>query len=316
MTLRDAIDHYIAWRQAHGAKYESGSTILRLFLKTVDGETNCDAVTKEQVLGFLAGKGPLTRYRENKHGALAGFYRYAISRGYVTGSPLPDNEPKPPASAPPHIYSRDELRRLFDLDAIVASRRSAVHLDAATLRTLLVLLYGSGLRVGEAMRLTMADVDLREAVLTIRGTKFYKSRLVPIGPHLAHVLKTYAPLRTTRPLPQGQGSFFLANGDGTPLASSTIQAAFDDLRRTAGIHGDRGARQSPRLHDLRHSFAVHRLTDWYRQGADVQRLLPVLSTYLGHTDLAGTQVYLSMTPELLQQASSRFERYASGGIDA
>ncbi len=316
MTLRDAIDHYIAWRQAHGAKYESGSTILRLFLKTVDGETNCDAVTKEQVLGFLAGKGPLTRYRENKHGALAGFYRYAISRGYVTGSPLPDNEPKPPASAPPHIYSRDELRRLFDLDAIVASRRSAVHLDAATLRTLLVLLYGSGLRVGEAMRLTMADVDLAEAVLTIRGTKFYKSRLVPIGQHLTDVLKSYMLLRVSRPLPQGPGSFFLANRDGTPLTSSTIQFAYDNLRRTVGIHDATGARQSPRLHDFRHSFAVHRLTDWYRQGADVQRLLPVLSTYLGHTDLAGTQVYLTMTPELLQQASIRFERYATGGIDA
>ena len=95
MTLQDAINHYIAWRQAHGAKYKSGSTILHLFLKSVDGETNCNAVTTEQVLGFLAGKGPLTRYRENKHGALTGFYRYAISRGYVTRSPLPDNEPKP-----------------------------------------------------------------------------------------------------------------------------------------------------------------------------------------------------------------------------
>ncbi len=117
MTLRDAINQYIAWRQVHGAKYKSGSAILHLFLKSVDGETNCNAVTTAQVLSFLAGKGPLTRYRENKHGALAGFYRYAISRGYVTRSPLPDNEPKPPSSAPPHIYSRDELRRLFDFDA-------------------------------------------------------------------------------------------------------------------------------------------------------------------------------------------------------
>jgi site-specific recombinase XerD len=316
MTLQDAINHYIAWRQAHGAKYKSSSMILHLFLKSVDGETNCNAVTTAQVLRFLAGKGPLTRHRENKHGALAGFYRYAISRGYVTRSPLPDNEPKPPASAPPHIYSRDELRRLFDIDAMLVSRRRAVQLDAATFRTLLVLLYGSGLRVGEAIRLTLADVDLPGAVLTISGTKFYKSRLVPIGPDLTHVLKTYMPLRTIRSLPQGQGSFFLANRDGTPLASSTIQSAFDNLRRIAGIHGAKGARQSPRLHDLRHSFAVHRMTDWYREGADVQRLLPVLSTYLGHTDLAGTQVYLSMTPELLQQASSRFERYASGGSDA
>ncbi len=316
MTLREAFDQYIAWRQTHGAKYKSGAGILHHFLKSVDGEADCDAVTTAQVLAFLAGEGPLTRHRENKHYALAGFYRYAISRGYASHSPLPDNEPRPPASAPPHIYSRDELRRLFDFDAIEVRRRSAVQLDAATFRTLLFLLYGAGLRVGEAMRLTLADVDLPGAVLTIRGTKFYKSRLVPIGPHLTHVLKTYVPLRTSRPLAQGQGSFFLANRDGTPLARSTIQAAFDDLRRTAGIHGANGARQSPRLHDLRHSFAVHRLTNWYRQGSDVQRLLPVLSTYLGHADLEGTKVYLSMTPELLQQASSRFPRYASGGNDA
>ena len=104
----------------------------------------------------------------------------------------------------------------------------------------------------------------------------------------------------------------LANRDGTRLASSTVQAAFDALRRIAGVHGTAGGRLIPRLHDLRHSFAVHTLTAWYRQGADVQRLLPVLSTYLGHSDLEGTKVYLSMTPELLQQASLRFARYAGG----
>ena len=110
-------------------------------------------------------------------------------------------------------------------------------------------------------------------------------------------------------------SFLLANRDGTRLASSTVQAAFDALRHITGVHGTAGGRQIPRLHDLRHSFAVHSLTAWYRQGADVQRLLPVLSTYLGHSDLEGTKVYLSMTPELLQQASLRFAHYAGGGRD-
>jgi integrase len=112
---------------------------------------------------------------------------------------------------------------------------------------------------------------------------------------------------------QGEAAFLLANRDGTRLASSTVQAAFEALRRVAGVHGAKVGRQVPRLHDLRHSFAVHSLTAWYRQGADVQRLLPVLSTYLGHSDLEGTKVYLSMTPELLQQASLRFARYAGGG---
>jgi site-specific recombinase XerD len=192
----------------------------------------------------------------------------------------------------------------------------SVQFDAVTFRTLLLLLYGAGLRFTEATALTIADVDLAENVLTIRATKFYKSRLVPIGPQLATVLANYIPVRRHSRLEQDETSYFLANRDGTRLASSTVQAAFDRLRRMAGVHSAAGGRQIPRLHDLRHSFAVHSLTAWYRQGADVQRLLPVLSSYLGHSDLEGTKVYLSMTPELLRQASLRFARYAGGGENA
>ena len=231
-------------------------------------------------------------------------------------SPLPNSEPKSPPRTPPYIYSRDELQRLLDPVTVANSRRGAVQFDAVTFRTLLLLLYGAGLRFSEATALTIADVDLAENVLTIRATKFYKSRLVPIGPQLATVLANYIRVRRHSGLAQGETSFLLANRDGTRLASSTVQEAFDRLRRIAGVHGTGGGRQIPRLHDLRHSFAVHSLTAWYRRGADVQRLLPVLSTYLGHSDLEGTKVYLSMTPELLRQASLRFARYAGGGENA
>jgi site-specific recombinase XerD len=316
MTLREVIEQYILWRQAHGAKFATGTNLLRHFLGYADGDATCDAVTTTQVLAFLSGKGPLARHRENKYYVLAGFWRYAISRGHATRSPLPNSEPKSPPRTPPYIYSRDELRRLFDLSNVKISRRGAVQLDAVTFRTLLLLLYGAGLRFSEATQLTLADVDLAENVLTIRATKFYKSRLVPIGPQLATVLANYTPLRRRGGLAQDETSFLVANRDGTRLASSTVQAAFDALRHIAGIRGTAGGRQIPRLHDLRHSFAVHSLTAWYRQGADVQRLLLVLSTYLGHSDLEGTKVYLSMTPELLHQASLRFARYAAGGQDA
>ncbi|MUZ66405.1 tyrosine-type recombinase/integrase [Agrobacterium vitis] len=316
MTLRDTIEQYILWRQAHGAKFMSSGHILRRFLKYADGNAGCDAVTAAQVLSFLTSRGQLTRQRENKYYALAGFWRYAISRGHAARSPLPSNEPKSPPRTPPYIYSRDELRRLLDPVTVESSRRGAVQFDAVTFRTLLFLLYGAGLRFSEATGLRLADVDLVENVLTIRATKFYKSRLVPIGPQLAPVLANYMPLGRRGGLAQAEGSFFLTNRDGTRLASSTVQAAFDALRRIAGVHGRASACRIPRLHDLRHSFAVHNLTAWYRQGADVQRLLPVLSTYLGHSDLEGTKVYLSMTPELLQQASLRFARYAGGDQDA
>ena len=314
MKLRRAIHNYIAWQRAHGAKFESGAFMLLHFCRGIDGEISCGAVTREQVLAYLQGKeGRLTRYRAVKYSTLSVFYRYAISRGYASSSPLPLNEPKPPASAPPYIYSQDEIHRL--LGAVDICRSRARQLDAHTLRTLLLILYGAGLRVGEARRLSLEDVDLSAAVMHVRQTKFYKSRLVPVGPRLAAELRNYAKLRGTRPLPFGRHSSFLANRDGTSLDKSTLNYAFAMLLRYVGINNKDGTRQSPRLHSLRHTFAVHRLTGWYREGADVQRLLPVLSTYLGHKNPAGTQVYLSMTPELLQQASLRFESYTQGGSD-
>ena len=316
MRMREAIEQYILWRRAHGAKFTNGASLLHQFLGHADGAAECDAVSTAQVLAFLAGGGALTRHRENKYYTLAGFWRHAISRGHATRSPLPDDEPRSPVRAPPYIYSRDELRRLIDPTNVETSRRGAVQFDAATFRTLLLLLYGAGLRFSEATGLTLADMDLVDAILTIRATKFYKSRLVPIGPRLATVLDSYMHGSRREGLSQDEAAFLLSNRDGTRLASSTVQAAFDALRRIAGVHGTAGGRLIPRLHDLRHSFAVHTLTAWYRQGADVQRLLPVLSTYLGHSDLEGTKVYLSMTPELLQQASLRFARYAGGGENA
>ena len=316
MILREAIERYVLWRRAHGAKFTTGANLLRRFLDHADGDAACDAVTTAQVLAYLAGDGRPTRHRENRHYALAGFWRHAISRGHAASSPMPADAPRSPVRAPPYIYSRDELARLVDPATVEASRRGAVQLDAVTFRVLLLLLSGAALSFGEATRLTLADVDLANAVLTIRATKFYKSRLVPVGPQLTAVLDSHVSLRRRAGLADSRNALLLANQDGTRLASSTVQAAFDTLRRVAGVGRAAGGRTIPRLHDLRHSFAVHRLTSWYRQGADVQRLLPVLSTYLGHADLEGTKVYLSMTPELLEQASLRFDRYAEGGRHA
>ena len=311
LTLRAPVEQYIAWRQARGTSFRSGAGILRSYARSVGVDIDCDAVRPGQARAFLAGKGPLTRTRAVKRSALNGFYRYAVGRGLAIQSPLPVDEPGEPASAPPYIYSREDLHRLFA--GVEPCRRRAVQLDAPTFRTLLLLLYGAGLRLGEALRLSTAEVDLPRALLTVRRTKFQKTRLVPVGPALARALETYVSQPAALPSPSEGAATFLANRDGTPLKERTVHKAFDALRRQAGVRSPKGARFQPRLHDLRHSFATHRLTSWYRQGADVQRLLPVLATYLGHVNLAGTQVYLSMTPELLREAALRFERYAETG---
>ena len=170
MILQDAIDRYVAWRQAHGAVFDTSARVLHSFSKHVGGNIDCSSVASADVLGFLAGNDQLTRYRANKYSALTGFYRYAISRGYAARSllPAPEDEPRTPRSAPPYVYSRDQLRRLFG--AIDSSRQRPVQFDADTLRALLLVLYGAGLRFGEAQRLTLVDADLAEAVLTIRNT--------------------------------------------------------------------------------------------------------------------------------------------------
>jgi site-specific recombinase XerD len=312
MILRDAIDHYVTWRRAHGARFITTARALYLFCQSVPEHVCCDAVTEREVRRFLDGTGPLTRWRAGKYGALAGFYRYAISRGYASRSPLPaaDEEPKEPASGLPYIYSRKELQLL--LEAVDVSRKHAIRLDRDTFRTLLLTLYGAGLRTSEALHLTMRDVDLANAVLTVRNTKFYKSRLVPVASQLASALQAYAKRRSNRPLPEGMESAFFANRDGTQVRKHNVDHAFKRLLETAGIGRKDDGRRAPCLHALRHTAAVHRLTSWYREGADVQRLLPALSTYLGHAHLDGTSVYLSMTPELLHEASVRFDRYVNG----
>lgn len=306
MTLRSAIDQYIAWRQAQGADGRSTARILHGYCRSVGEGTGCDEVRNEQASAFL-GSSPSTNTRACKHSTLAAFYRYALARGFAARSPLPAEPPKRHPSPPPHIYSRDELRRL--LDATRTYRKRVNQLQPHVFRTLLLLLYGTGLRPGEALQLTLADIDLPTRLLTVHDGKFSRTRLVPLGPQLARALEAYAARCETSGAPPPAAPF-LANRDGTPLVHGTLNDAFAQLRCAADVRGAQAARHQPRLHDLRHTFAVHRLIAWYRQGADLQRMLPLLSVYLGHASLAGTQVYLSMTPELLHEAALRFERYA------
>ncbi len=313
MKLRTSIDRYIAWRRLHGAQFRNEAGMLASFSGRFHPETKCDEVACADVCSFLADAGSQVHSRIGRYRALAGFFRYAVSRGHAPRSPLParDSEPKTPKSRLPHVYSRDELGRL--LESIRDSRGKAQKLDGLTFRTLLLLLYGTGLRIGEALRLTMADVDLNNAVVTVRQTKFNKNRLVPLGGPLSKVMRSYAEQRMPRGLPQLADSSFLANLDGTSVRYSTVRGAFRKLLADANIQPAGEGFQKPNLHSFRHTFAVHRVTAWYRAGADVQRLLPALSACLGHASLEGTRVYLSMTPELLQEASSRFDGWVNGG---
>jgi integrase/recombinase XerD len=308
MKLQELIAKYVAFRKSMGEDFESAESLLNTFSRRMGLDIDVRNVRAKQVQAFLTGNGPITRYWRRKYDTLHGLYRYATSRSLVTKSPLPVSVPKMPERFVPYIYTRDELRRLLDSTAVFP--KYPRKLQAHTLRAILLLLYGAGLRVSESVALTLEDVDLPSAVITIRDTKFNKTRLVPLGLELNRVMAQYAASRTKAGHAQtGSAPFFVLRRGG-PISVQLAEQRFKYLREHTGISRMDGARYQPRLHDLRHTFSVHRLISWYQQGADVQKLLPQLATYLGHVNIASTQVYLTMTPELLQAASQRFERYA------
>jgi len=307
MTLAECIDAYVAFKRSLGMRFRAEAELLQAFSRTV-GPIDLAAVTPDAVRAFVAGAGPVTAFWRQQWIILRGFYRFALSRGFANACPVVMTLPQLPAPLTPHIYSQEELTRLLAAAETLHDPRSP--LRALTFRTLLLLLYSTGMRVGEALSLTLHDVDVRECLVTVRDTKFFKTRLVPTGPQLTQALAIYVARRRQLGLPVGDASTFFATRTGQALCYDVVNLLFRRMRRRAGIRREAGARYQPRLHDLRHTAAVHRLIAWYRAGADVQRLLPHLATYLGHVDIVSTQRYLTMTPELLREASQRFEQYA------
>jgi site-specific recombinase XerD len=275
------------------------------------GGVRIDEVTPQAVADFLQGTKPLSATWLLKHRVLSGFYRFAISRGYIGSSPLPTNLPKLTRQQTPYVYSNDELRRLIEATSMLHAAHS--RLQAPMYRTLLILLYGTGLRIGEALGLTLRDVDLLERILTVRRTKFFKTRLVPIGPRLAQELAAHVIRRQQLPMPAAEDSALFTTRTGNAWPYQHVITLFQRVRRGAHIDCPTGEVRPPRLHDLRHTAAVHRVLAWYRSGKDVQRLLPQLATYLGHVHINSTQRYLQLTPELLQEASQRFAQYSQLG---
>jgi site-specific recombinase XerD len=309
MTLYEAIDSYIRIRRSLGAVFTSDARILRSFGRALD-DIPVIEIEPQAVHEFCRGAGPPTRWWERKHQALQGFFDFLVTRGHLADSPLSERRPHVVGSFEPYVYSRDELQRLLDATTILEGSRSP--LQHLTFRVLLLTLYGAGLRPSEGLRLRCCDVDLNERVLSIWDTKFFKSRLVPIGASLVARLATYRQAREHLPMPAADRSAFFVSRKGTAITLDKLEKVFVRLREHAEVRRPADARWQPRLHDLRHAFAVHRLVTWYREGVDVQAHLPLLSTYLGHVNVSGTKAYLTMTPELLAEASKRFEQYAVG----
>jgi integrase/recombinase XerD len=201
----------------------------------------------------------------------------------------------------PHIYSREEVCRIM-----AASRwvRSRYPLRPAVFSTLVGCLYATGLRIGEALRLTLADVDLKQQLIVVRKTKFKKTRYVPLAPSVVARLSQYLRQRRRAGFAQEPTAPFFVSATGRRYQAPTFTTTFLAIIRRLGLRDQQG--RGPRIHDFRHSFAVSRLLAWHRCGANLFAKLPTLSTYLGHTTVSGTEVYLHATAELLESVGKRF----------
>ena len=310
MNLSEAVSLYISHKRALGYHYRSEADLFRAFCKAI-GNKPINSINTEAVMSFIKVDGVVTPYGVKKYYGLSGFYRFALTRDLVKVSPMPDTIAKP--STPPfvpYIYSHEEIKRL--LDGIPAICTNRVHIDAEVLRVLILLLYSTGVRLGEALSLTINEVCLQDSYLRINNTKFFKTRMVPFGNDLTLLLTTYITQYRGYHAESSEAPLFCFQ-NGEALSHSATQNAFRRMRQQANVQRQDNSSYQPRLHDFRHTAAVHRLIEWYRKGKDLQILLPKLAIYLGHVDLSSTKHYLSMTPELLQEASRRFENYAIGG---
>jgi integrase/recombinase XerD len=235
--------------------------------------------------------------------AVRGFARYLHAIDPANQIPPSGLLAVPRRRPAPYLYAPGELARLLQ-----TTRRLRPPLRAATHRTLIGLLAATGMRLGEALALTRGDVDLADGVITIRHAKFDRMRLVPLHPSVTAALRGYTSVRG-RLCPAPCTDRFFVSATGRTLRREEADQVF---RVITGLTGLRTGTVRPRIHDLRHSFAVRTLIDGQREGADVSALLPVLPAYLGHVEPANTYWYLSAVPELMQLAATRLEQHETG----
>jgi integrase/recombinase XerD len=299
-ALADAARDYLQLRNSLGHDLAEHHRELPRLVAFLEGE-GLPTVTVAAALAWAQGPGvdPATSIAPRRMTIARGFARYLAGIDARTEVPPPGLIAGRRRWRPPFIYSPG------DIEALMAQARHLTPMPAATHQTLIGLLAATGMRVGEAIRLDRADIDWADAVLTIRESKFGKTRMVPVLDSTLIRLGHYARIRG-RLCPQATAASFFVSTAGTRLIYACVGQVFRRLRDRAGIGA--GADRRPRIHDLRHTFAVHTLLKWYQAGDDVEARLPILSTYLGHRDPRSTYWYLSAAPELLALAADQLEQ--------
>ncbi len=306
------IEAFLAHKRALGRCFHQEEKELRLLDRFLvdQGVETLEAVTAERLEEFLASRprGPARSYNLLL-GAVRRLFDWLVAQEVLASSPLRAQPRRQTPQRVPFLFDPTQARRLLAIAGALPDRPRAP-LRGVTYRTAFALLYGLGLRVGEVARLCVGDVDLERNLLTVRHTKFSKSRLVPFGPRVGMLLETFLDKREGQwGAPSPDAPVFSFDGRRA-VHPGTLSLTFHHLVPRLELKLVPGM-SPPRVHDLRHSFAVGTLLRWYRDGLLPQDRLLQLATFLGHVDPDSTAHYLTITADLLDEAHQRFERFAA-----
>jgi integrase/recombinase XerD len=291
MKLYSCVDAYIARKRASGFIYRASGKILWRFAHFV-GNLDISSIREHHLNAFLARNAVSNNTWRRYVSYLGKFFVYWFARRQLRQIPAAKQKPATKTAFFPFVYSRSEIRHL--MDAIPACvRYPRCLLDAETLRTILLLVYGTGMRIGDVLRLSDSHVDLKQNTIHIQGAYPQLSRDVPIGRDVARLLRQY--LEKTRRAKFGVGKALFLTEKGKPVPYAVVGHSFQHLRKLADVKRPNSSYQ-PRIHDLRHSFAVHSIASWRHGDLSTERMLPILAAYMGNVNLEGFERYLELSP--------------------
>lgn len=303
-SIIEQVQEYLKFRRSCGYQLEAPGKELMLFARYAVLTGHKGLLTTELTVRWAKlPQDADPRYWATRYDIVRRFAEYRFLFDPATEIPPKGLLGPSKRRLSPHIYSDEEITALLQ----AASQLTPTDgLHPRTYVTLFGLLVSTGLRISEALNLSHKDADLNTGVLTIKETKFRKSRLVPVHASTLHVLRHYSKLRDSYHHGTRSKTFFLSE-KGTPLNYRGVLYVFLKLRRNLGWQE---ADKKPRIHDFRHTFAVRRLLKWYKEGANLDQKILALSTYLGHVQVTDTYWYLSAVPELLAIVSDKFENFS------
>ena len=304
-SIAEQVSQYIQFKRSCGYKFETQGKELILFAKYAELTGHKGPMTLELAVRWAKlPENADRRYWAARYGHVRRFSQY-ISLFHSDTEILPKGLlGKSKRRIPPHIYSEGEIEALLKAASNLSPKNG---LTPRTYVTLFGLLLSTGLRISEALNLSCETVDLKTGILTIKDTKFKKSRLVPVHPSTLEALRRYMDFKQSYHLKVRSKMVFL-NENGTPVNYYGVLYVFIKLSKKLGL---RNAGKKPKIHSMRHSFAARRMLMWYQEGADLDAKILTLSTYLGHVEIRDTYWYLSAVPELLAIVSERFENFAN-----